>query len=512
MKILIIIFLATYFNNSAQSLYEKQIVPFDGLDNDFFGRSIAVSDSFLFISSLRYSNPVENAVYVYELKNNDYLFRYKIFPSDTQAGVSGALFGSTLLLKDNQLFVGAQNKKLIGNMPTGAVYVFEYENYKWVEKQRIIPPFPEQARSFSTSFSKSNEFFLVGAPVYTPLRPWGSAFLYKYIEDKYILYQEFTPLDGKDDQFFGSSVLIKDDLIIIASLFDSTDSGIGSGSVYVYYRHKEDSLWSFTQKYLPELNSDFLAFGSAIVANNENIFIGTTDNINYLVPGEVYIYKYIGQDLELLQKIESGDKYFDDRFGISLFAKGDSLLVGAIFDTVKSYNTGTAYLFVNENGNWNKKYKIYPSNETNANWFGDACIITDDKIFIGAHQTRVDDISIGSVYIYSPQALSVINENDNEFDLNDFYLSQNYPNPFNSSTKIDFYIPVKGRVNIKIYDITGKEVKKVLDELKSNNQYSFNIDFENLPSGVYFYKIQYLYEDGNKIYHSSITKKAVLIK
>lgn len=123
-----------------QPLYEKQIVPFDGLQNDFYVRAVAVSDSFFFVSSLRYSNHVENAVYIYRFENNDYVFQYKIHPSESQPGIQGELFGSRLLYQDGQLFVGAQNKKIIGNWTTGVVYLFEYENYKWVEKQVIIPP------------------------------------------------------------------------------------------------------------------------------------------------------------------------------------------------------------------------------------------------------------------------------------------------------------------------------------------------------------------------------------
>ena len=86
-----------------QQLYEEQIMPFDGLDSDHFGTAVAVSDSFLFVSSLRYSHHTENSVYVYRLENNSYNFLYKIFPSDTQSGTSGALFGADLLYSDGQL-------------------------------------------------------------------------------------------------------------------------------------------------------------------------------------------------------------------------------------------------------------------------------------------------------------------------------------------------------------------------------------------------------------------------
>ena len=81
------------------------------------------------------------------------------------------------------------------------------------------------------------------------------------------------------------------------------------------------------------------------------------------------------------QIIESGDNYLDDNFGTSVFAKGDSLLVGAVSDTVKNANSGAVYFFVNEGGMWNKKYKIFPSDEQDARWFGIVSIILDVPTF-----------------------------------------------------------------------------------------------------------------------------------
>ncbi len=74
-----------------------------------------------------------------------------------------------------------------------------------------------------------------------------------------------------------------------------------------------------------------------------------------------------------------------------------------------------------------------------------------------------------------------------------FVLHNNYPNPFNMSTIISYDIPVPGIVNIKIIDITGKEVVTLVNEFKSAGRYSFNLSGMNLgydlPSGVYFYSM-----------------------
>ncbi|MFA7361780.1 MAG: T9SS type A sorting domain-containing protein [Candidatus Kapaibacterium sp.] len=70
-----------------------------------------------------------------------------------------------------------------------------------------------------------------------------------------------------------------------------------------------------------------------------------------------------------------------------------------------------------------------------------------------------------------------------------FSLSQNYPNPFNPKTKIDFQIPAKGFVSIKVYDILGKEAAVLINETKDAGYYTVEFDGSKLSSGLYFYRI-----------------------
>ncbi len=68
-------------------------------------------------------------------------------------------------------------------------------------------------------------------------------------------------------------------------------------------------------------------------------------------------------------------------------------------------------------------------------------------------------------------------------------LSQNYPNPFNPTTKINFAVPKSGLVTIKVYDVVGKEVATLVNEVKNAGSYSVDFTANNVSSGVYFYKI-----------------------
>jgi hypothetical protein len=79
----------------------------------------------------------------------------------------------------------------------------------------------------------------------------------------------------------------------------------------------------------------------------------------------------------------------------------------------------------------------------------------------------------------------------------EYILSQNFPNPFNPSTKIKYQIPASLNpsqggtlVTLKVYDILGSEVATLVNEEKPVGTYELTWNATNLPSGVYFYRIQ----------------------
>jgi len=89
-----------------------------------------------------------------------------------------------------------------------------------------------------------------------------------------------------------------------------------------------------------------------------------------------------------------------------------------------------------------------------------------------------------------------------------YSISQNYPNPFNPTTKIDYELPFDGRVNIILYDISGKEVSSLVNEVKTAGYFSVQLNASNLSSGTYFYKIYAQGENEN----FTMTKKLTVIK
>jgi hypothetical protein len=93
----------------------------------------------------------------------------------------------------------------------------------------------------------------------------------------------------------------------------------------------------------------------------------------------------------------------------------------------------------------------------------------------------------------------------NELDLPvNYSLYQNYPNPFNPSTTIKYGIPERSFVELRIYDILGKEVKLLVNEEQDAGYYELNFNASDLSSGVYFYQLK-----AGSVFK---TKKMILMK
>jgi hypothetical protein len=105
------------------------------------------------------------------------------------------------------------------------------------------------------------------------------------------------------------------------------------------------------------------------------------------------------------------------------------------------------------------------------------------KLQTGSYRYRLKQIDYNGGYEYFDleSALVILPPNT-------FALGQNYPNPSNPKSKIDYEIPLKGKVHLSLYNLLGQEVLTLVNEIKDAGYYTAEFDGSNLASGVYFYR------------------------
>jgi photosystem II stability/assembly factor-like uncharacterized protein len=285
------------------------------------------------------------------------------------------------------------------------------------------------------------------------------------------------------------------------SIYKTTDGGITwSQKLYLYGRALDDI--DFADQY------NGIVVGGLVTQIIKTTDAGETWNIQYAT-SNMWLHGVSYFDVNnciavgwqgsggtiILKTTNGGTDWFQQMSGISLEELNDVSFVNE--------NNGT---IVGPNGT------ILNTTDGGYTWIQQSSITTND-LFNVYFTNPQNGFAIGEdgtlISTYLPGVVSVEPENEIEPSPKNYLLSQNYPNPFNPVTKIKYSIPqnVKretGNVNLKIYDVLGREVATLVNEEKPAGEYEVEFDGSSLTSGIYFYQI--------KAGEFLQTKKMVLLK
>ncbi len=259
-------------------------------------------------------------------------------------------------------------------------------------------------RFFGESVAVSNDTLVVGAykdSTHGSLS--GAAYVFVRNEgggDEWNQVAKLTASDAAASAYFGYDVAISGDTIVVGAYGDDGSTG----AAYVFERN-EGSLdgWGEVQQLLATGGSTGDYFGEFVDISGDTIVVGAPMANSYAGTAYVFERNEGGADnwgqITELSPTTSADS--DARFGWSVAISGDTIVVGAYYDG--TYSPGSAYVFGRNQGgpdNWGEVAKITGSDTVDFDRFGYAVDIAVDTIVVGARDHDGEGSGAGAAYVF----------------------------------------------------------------------------------------------------------------
>lgn len=317
------------------SWQEQSILrPSDSATDNGFARALWLEGDVALVGAPGDNNQ-QGAAYIFRFNGSDWIEEQKLLASDElavhQFGFSVALSGNVALVAAVGTDAGDQRD---------SAYLFRFNGSEWVEEAIL-----QGGHGFGRALSLSGDLALVGAP-YS-----GAAYLYRFNGSTWQEEAVLQADNSKFSDFFGTSVVISDDLALVGAIADSLEGG-SSGWVTVFRLNGTE--WERSANLTPHDPSYRKQFGGSLslsekAANGRRVAI-----IGALGENSAYLFGFNGsQWLEEAKLEPPHDSAEDDHFGRSVSVSGEMALVGAsgIDDEIAGLNVGSAYLYNLSPGN-----------------------------------------------------------------------------------------------------------------------------------------------------------------
>jgi len=302
----------------------------------------------------------------------------KIVPSDSTCYTTWCTvqsFGKSVAISDNYAVVGALDG---WETAEGSVYIFRKENGNWIEDSKITSSSKEY---FGHSLSISGDYIIIGAHYKNIYASYlaGTAYIYKRVMGKWIKQDSLLPKNSWRQQYFGESVSISDNYAIVGA----------SNHAYIFIRNGDK--WIQQTELFPSddfSNSFSQPFGCSVSISGNYAIVGARFK-------SAYIFVRNGDTWTEQQKLMHPDQYENAYFGSNVSICNNYAIVGAN-GTCIGTNEYPAYIY-NFNGNeWKLQCKLLPSNYDFNNSLVSSVLITEDYAIIGDRSLNTDCINYNS--------------------------------------------------------------------------------------------------------------------
>jgi len=235
----------------------------------------------------------------------------------------------------------------------------------------------------------------------------GSAYIFQKDQggaDNWGEVKKLTASDAAADDFFGYSVSISGDTVVVGAIFND-DAGSNSGSVYIFQKDQGGTdNWGEVKKITASDAANGDQFGESVSISGDTVVVGAAFNDDGgTSSGSAYIFQKDQGGTDNwgeVKKITASDAAADDKFGRFVSISGDTVVVGAEDDDDVASQSGSAYIFQKDQGganNWGEVKKLTASDAALVDLFGSSVSISGDTVVVGA---RSKGSFTGAAYIF----------------------------------------------------------------------------------------------------------------
>ena len=321
-------------------------------------------------------------------------------------GAENDHFGRAVAFSGNTLIIGAPLKDVIGE-DQGSVYVFTRSGAAWTLQQKLTAQDGAAKSEFGFSVAISGDTVVIGAPLDDTggNGDQGSAYVFTRSGAVWTQQQKLTAQDGAANDFFGFSVAISGETVAVSAFGDDIGANENQGSAYVFTR--SDTTWTQQQKLIANDGEAGHFFGRSVAISGDTVVVGAPDDdigANF-GQGSAYVFTRSGAVWTLQQKLTSDDGEAIDLFGSAVALSGDTLAVGAELDNIDGNvgnpGQGSAYVFARTGTVWTQRQKLIADDGQAVDSFGFAVALSGNAVVVGA---PMDDINAnrdqGSAYVF----------------------------------------------------------------------------------------------------------------
>lgn len=327
---------------------EAQLTAADARPGDSFGVAVAISGNTIAVGASGQDHngfADAGAVYLFRRKGNAWNQIARLTAADP---ASEDNFGSAIALKGETLVVGANSKDLLNLPDAGAAYIFISRGNSWDQKAKLLPIRPTAGGYYGTSTAISEKYIVIGETQANPfgLRGDGSIYIYEGGGRNWALSEHISLDNGRRGDFFGNSVAIFGETLVVGALFREVNQIVNSGAAYVFER--SGSNWKFQAELFPPDAKDFDRFGEAVAISGTVIAVGARDKsqAGLSTAGAVYIFSREGTTWSDPVKIVADSISAGDHYGNAVSISGERLIVGAAGrDPLNTPQAGEAFVY-----------------------------------------------------------------------------------------------------------------------------------------------------------------------